>query len=182
MGAWISEKNSFRYGGPQYADVGHYTQIVSSTASRVGCGAAKCGYYMFYYCNYAIGQYGYDFPFKKGKSCEGCPNSCSNGLCTCSKVCQNGGTISTCSYGFTQIITKMCFVSCLFVFFIVSFLDLNTCTCQCPAYAKGSECENLSCTAKTDASLNCWAPNKSYCMYSNIPPICPFLCNRCTIS
>ena len=73
--------------------IGHYTQVVSSLASKVGCGAAKCGSKIYAYCNYATGQMSYTTPFLKGQACKSCPNSCSNGLCTCNKVCQNGGVL-----------------------------------------------------------------------------------------
>ena len=73
--------------------VGHYTQVVSSLATKVGCGAAKCGSNIYAYCNYANGQTSFTIPFLKGTACQACPNSCSNGLCTCNKVCKNGGTL-----------------------------------------------------------------------------------------
>ena len=53
---------------------------------------------MYVYCNYATGQMSYTTPFLQGKACQGCPNSCSNGLCTCNKVCQNGGVLSKIIY------------------------------------------------------------------------------------
>ncbi len=92
--AWISEKQMFVYSGPQNDTVGHYTQVVSNLAAKIGCGAAKCGSSLYAYCNYASAQMSVDNPYTIGKACSSCPNSCVNNMCTCSKVCQNGGTLS----------------------------------------------------------------------------------------
>jgi hypothetical protein len=107
----------------------------------------------FVYCNYVGGQTKYEKPYELGKPCSKCPNSkCVNNLCHCDKACQNGGT-----------------------------LDLSTCSCICPGYTSGSECEQILCT-QSDKELGCWTRNANDCRYSNIPPICPNLCKMCLLS
>ena len=74
--------------------VGHYTQIVNSLTSRVGCGAAKCGNQFYAYCNYVGAQMDFDKPYTIGTPCSSCPSGmCVNNLCNCNLVCQNGGIL-----------------------------------------------------------------------------------------
>lgn len=46
---WYAEKEDFKYGGGHTPGklIGHYTQIVSSMTSRVGCAAAKCSKFIY---------------------------------------------------------------------------------------------------------------------------------------
>ena len=76
--------------------VGHYTQMVRESTSRVGCGAALCKGDQFYiYCNYVGAQTNLHTPYQIGNStCMACPDgSCVDNLCMCTKVSQNGGIL-----------------------------------------------------------------------------------------
>ena len=95
---WLSEGNNFEFGRGsktgKFDDVGHYTQIIDSKTSRVGCGAAKCDSGIYAYCNYATAQDDWKQPFKSGQSCSQCSiNNCESKLCNCSKLCQNNGIL-----------------------------------------------------------------------------------------
>ena len=88
----------------------------------VGCGAIQCGSTNYAYCNYAIGQYDYIKPWVSGSSCTNWSSgSCANNLCSCNKLCFNGGT-----------------------------LNKRTCKCTCPVYTAGDAGETLACD-KSDA-------------------------------
>ncbi|CAB3379530.1 Hypothetical predicted protein [Cloeon dipterum] len=90
--AWHSEVSQFTYNSTQnnFADIGHYTQVVWATSHKVGCGYAKCrdarGVFHNYVCNYCPAgnfQGQINTPYKQGKKCSACPESClPNGLCT----------------------------------------------------------------------------------------------------
>ncbi|XP_059483035.1 cysteine-rich venom protein pseudechetoxin-like [Neocloeon triangulifer] len=89
--AWYSEVSKFKYGSSRnnFAEIGHYTQVVWAQSHKVGCGYAQCrdstGYFHNYVCNYCpagnvVGKI--NTPYKAGAKCSACPNSClSNGLC-----------------------------------------------------------------------------------------------------
>ena len=157
--AWLNEIQYFVYGSPSgsstgnWADIGHYSQIINDGVYAVGCGVTNCGTSFYAYCNYASGQYGTSQPYSNGTVCANCDlSSCSNNLCSCNKVCQNYGTLNT----------------------------LN-CTCQCQPYATGELCEKLICD-KNDTTYGCWgAGNSLYCTYSNTVAACPFTCGICSV-
>ena len=115
---WSDEKAKFQYDvgaiSGNFADIGHYTQLVNNGVGRVGCGAALCDSSSIYaYCNYALGQSEVNRPYTSGPGCSLCPNSkCVNNLCQCDLVCQNNGV-----------------------------LDVNKCTCTCDSSYEGSQCE-----------------------------------------
>jgi Cysteine-rich secretory protein family len=60
--SWHSEVSDFTYGSTtnNFADVGHYTQVVWATSNTVGCGFTQCKdpkssdfpYFNIYVCNY----------------------------------------------------------------------------------------------------------------------------------
>ncbi|KAK7494403.1 hypothetical protein BaRGS_00014295 [Batillaria attramentaria] len=157
---WYNEVQYFEYGvgstTGNWEDVGHYTQVVNAKSQRIGCGLAECPT-KYYFCNYAIGQYGVERPYLNStQSCSECPNQCdaSGKLCDCGgKLCLNGGT-----------------------------LDLATCTCSCdePLYS-GDTCETLTCPSGDSwvcGPDNQWPP--SYCtQFSNVPGSCPYMCGIC---
>lgn len=132
--------------------VGHYTQLITSETSRVGCGAATYNNQIYAFCNYAFAQYNYERPYENGTSCSMCSKqNCKNKLCTCTKMCQNFG-----------------------------ILDLKECKCDCLGYATGNECEILLCN-KTDAQYGCINPNEpKMCVYANTNYNCPHLCGICS--
>ncbi len=132
--------------------VGHYTQIVNSGVSRIGCGAATIGDYFYAYCNYAKAQFDIQRPYLNGTSCSLCSkNKCRNKLCECRKLCQNYGQ-----------------------------LDPVKCECKCPAYARGDECETLVCS-QADEDYGCYAPNdQRMCLYANTVDKCPHTCGTCS--
>lgn len=158
VNAWASEKSDFTYGSSAnvFSSVGHYTQIVNKNAVRVGCGAANCAGTSYVYCDYALGQMSNEVnsPYASGQSCSSCGSAGSaNNLCKCNLLCLNGGT-----------------------------LDLQNCKCNCPKYTSGSQCETKNCTL-TDAAYGCYSGiNNGWCIYSNIPPICPKMCGLCSIT
>lgn len=58
---------------------------------------------------------------------------------------------------------------------------MSSCSCKCPAYASGNECEILNCD-KTDVEYGCQALNQpDWCKFSNIKPLCPHMCGLCLI-
>ncbi|XP_033619234.1 cysteine-rich secretory protein 3 isoform X2 [Fukomys damarensis] len=88
---WYDEEENFIFNvGPKTpsAVIGHYTQVVWYSSSRVGCGIAHCPrnpvlkYYMVcQYCpagNYVARRYA---PYKQGAPCASCPGHCEDGLC-----------------------------------------------------------------------------------------------------
>ncbi|XP_056418996.1 cysteine-rich venom protein-like [Hyla sarda] len=87
--SWYSENVDFKYGhgATSDAEIGHFTQVMWASSSAVGCGMAECkngpAKYNFV-CHYApSGNKGSRAkPWKQGKPCGDCPNSCENNLCT----------------------------------------------------------------------------------------------------
>ena len=58
-------------------------------------------------------------------------------------------------------------------------MDPVACTCSCPIYATGSECEIKLCNL-TDQQYNCYDPtNSTYCKYANLRYNCPHMCGYC---
>ncbi|KAK3773653.1 hypothetical protein RRG08_001383 [Elysia crispata] len=160
METWYKEKNLFKYGqDPKeylgqggWKKIGHYTQMVSHRAHRVGCGFARCQNGRFYACNYAQGQISFRFPYTNGtERCSACSSSCKNGLCDCKgKLCFNKGK-----------------------------LDINTCTCKCQKIYKGAECRTLECPQQDGRSCGGKWP-ESFCKkFSNVPFDCPYMCGKC---
>lgn len=152
--SWYSEKKKFKYGiANSMMKVGHFTQILYEKTSRVGCGFSQCTNGNFYVCNYGSGQMNYAFktPYKTGKPCGDCPDTCANGLCDCKgKLCLNNGKIHP-----------------------------NTCKCECLARFSGENCETLDCD-KPDIFLcpKIWKPD--FCLiYANVPALCPHMCKKC---
>lgn len=133
--------------------VGHYTQIITEDSVRVGCGAAVLDKVAYVFCNYASAQADYIRPYENGTSCSMCSKeNCKDNICTCNKFCQNHG-----------------------------ILDPVKCTCTCPDYSHGDECENLLCS-KTDTQYGCFNPNDSkMCLYHNAVYRCPHLCGFCSL-
>ncbi|CAH1796488.1 unnamed protein product [Owenia fusiformis] len=109
--AWQNEVELFKFGQRTGNNVGHYTQMVWDTSSRLGCGYALCNETKhFFVCNYGpAGNYvgklykPYEVSAKPGSLCGGSLEPSSR-LCDCDgKVCHNGGK-----------------------------LNVDTCECQCP--------------------------------------------------
>lgn len=115
---------------------------------------AKCGSTsIMLFCNYGIIQKNVSNPYTNGISCSSCSSICSKRLCKCSKICQNGGN-----------------------------LNMATCTCECPAFTTGDQCENILCR-KTDKQYGCLEPgNDYYCHFINTKHLCPFTCGFCNIT
>jgi hypothetical protein len=105
------------------------------------------------FCNYANAQTDYIRPYENGTACTMCSKkNCKNNLCTCGKTCQNHGV-----------------------------LDPLTCTCQCPGYSTGNECEQLICS-KNDTEYGCFKiTDIKMCQYENSVARCPHLCSLCSV-
>ncbi|KFQ17414.1 Serotriflin, partial [Merops nubicus] len=89
--AWYNEVKDFKYGTgatTRGAVIGHYTQVVWSKSSQIGCAVAYCPnreYKYFYVCHYCpAGNLisSIPTPYKAGPPCGDCPNACDNGLCS----------------------------------------------------------------------------------------------------
>jgi hypothetical protein len=116
LNGWYGEKSNFVYGATygsltgNFGEVGHYTQMVTASVSRIGCGMAQANSKLYVACNYANGQSNPSMPYKNGTSCSQCgSNQCVNNLCTCNKYCQNYGIISL----------LYIFIKILFIFIII---------------------------------------------------------------
>ena len=131
--------------------VGHYTQLISNTVGRVGCGLAIVNGMAKAICNYGEMRMSDQNPYTNGTSCSGCAgNLCQNNLCTCSKFCVNYGQ-----------------------------LNLQTCSCTCQPFTYGDQCQYFSCN-RTDASYGCpQTGNTFWCQFSNTVYLCPHTCGIC---
>ncbi|XP_041378582.1 cysteine-rich venom protein-like [Gigantopelta aegis] len=160
--AWYNEVRMFRYGeDPKiylgytgWKKIGHYTQIIQNSTSRVGCGYAECrntqyGYY--FVCNYATAQTNLAEPYTEGPRCGACLDTCKDGLCDCGgALCLNGGT-----------------------------LDPETCTCICPPIYKGPVCAELNCPNAEPFYCGRDILKPDCTKYANVPSLCPFMCGIC---
>ncbi|XP_041348038.1 multiple epidermal growth factor-like domains protein 10 [Gigantopelta aegis] len=158
--AWYDEVADYGFGVGRVGDdetkkVGHYTQIVSAVAIRIGCGSAYCENSVYaskihHICNYAVGQSSIKYPYISGTSAAACPNKQSGNLCDCGgKLCFNGGT-----------------------------MDISTCTCTCPTLYKGDLCETLDCPTLDPSSCSIYTLDKCQTnLY--VRNTCPQRCGIC---
>lgn len=114
---WLRGLNNFNFSlgssTGMFNDVGHYTQIINSMTSKIGCGTASCSGNLYAFCNYAFAQEQWKRPYKVGPSCSQCgKENCKDNLCLCDKLCQNDG-----------------------------ILDLRNCQCKCLDSFSGNLCE-----------------------------------------
>ncbi|XP_052827612.1 cysteine-rich secretory protein 3-like isoform X2 [Octopus bimaculoides] len=148
---WHSEVKDFKYGvNTQNTNaVGHYTQVVWATTTRIGCGYAKCSNIRtFYVCNY--GPAG-NFAGKIGEPYQKCSKKAK--LIDCkSNVCYNGGVLDR----------KTC-----------------ECACPKKENIKGPKCslncslaKDTGATCESSVASDCDA-------YANIPDECPWKCGIC---
>ncbi|XP_074659670.1 cysteine-rich venom protein Mr30-like [Tubulanus polymorphus] len=158
---WFNEEKDFKYGvGSTGGVVGHYTQLVWATSTRVGCGYADCTIGRFYVCNYGPAGNSGDSrkPYEEGTQGSKCPHTKDgNGLCDCGdKICLNGAK-----------------------------MDPNTCQCTCykQKWFRKPDC-GLVCSEAKDQWICAtqggdWG--EDYCArYSNVPmQYCPIMCNTC---
>ncbi|CAI9730330.1 uncharacterized protein LOC115217114 isoform X4 [Octopus vulgaris] len=148
---WYSEVKDFQYGvnTQNTVAVGHYTQIVWASSTRIGCGYAKCSNIRtFYVCNYGpagnlIGKIGE--PYKK------CDTKATIKDCK-SSVCYNGGVLDT----------KTC-----------------ECTCLEKENIKGPKCTLNCSLAKDTGPMCTNSPDSDCEEYANIPDECPWKCGIC---
>ncbi|XP_067938980.1 cysteine-rich secretory protein 2-like [Watersipora subatra] len=160
---WYDEVDVFTYGRESanvFSNVGHYTQIVWASSSKIGCGYSYCSNLNadFYVCNYGpAGNFDWWIPYEAGTACGACIDTCDDDkLCDCNgKVCENGGS-----------------------------LDLNTCECTCSQTWNIPGTCGLNCTAVEEPS-SC-KPGEFYdgkCFsWANVPDECPNMCNICPYS
>ncbi|XP_054830299.1 serotriflin-like [Eublepharis macularius] len=89
--AWEKRKAYFNYGvgaTDTSRSIASYTQLIWYNSYQVGCGIAYCPgdiSYFYYVCQYCPPANREDLlarPYKKGPSCNDCPNACENKLCT----------------------------------------------------------------------------------------------------
>ncbi|XP_074657886.1 cysteine-rich secretory protein 3-like [Tubulanus polymorphus] len=162
---WFNENNDFEYGKGSTGggEIGHFTQLVWSSSSHVGCGFGKCpNIGDFYVCNY--GPAGNSpgslpEPYSSGKKGEACPLTFDQetGLCDCGDaMCYNGGNV-----------------------------DPDSCKCQCvnAAHITGPNC-SVDCSAAEDISQCAskggpWG-DKACKQFANVPyQYCPKTCKLC---
>ncbi|XP_060576531.1 venom allergen 5-like [Ruditapes philippinarum] len=153
--AWNDEVKDFTYNGKNaFHKVGHYTQLVWATSSKIGCGMADCGGTNFHVCNYSpAGNFDINKPYKSGKNCGACGN-CKDKLCDCGeKVCENGGDI-----------------------------DTNTCNCKCKqSFHIGDFCQ-LDCRNLTEpfqCGTGSYDANGCVTFSTTVPFECPKTCHVC---
>ncbi|XP_013415601.1 cysteine-rich venom protein latisemin [Lingula anatina] len=160
ISGWFNESKDFRYNDSsvKFEDVGHFTQLVWSGSSLVGCAFAVCkgasgNQWKFYVCNYGPSGNvaGTLTPYNVGEKCGGCNLTCNDGLCDCGGiVCYNGG-----------------------------ILDLNTCSCSCfKNFHVGHQCE-LDCNLAQDEWYCESHYTRSACGTQNAPLECPNMCSIC---
>ncbi|XP_020646264.2 cysteine-rich venom protein [Pogona vitticeps] len=100
---WGTKASNFRYrigpvGDLNGSDI--YTQLIWYNSHRVGCAAAVCKdqltpfRYICHYCPAGNRKPLMRTPYKAGRPCEACPNSCENKLCTNS--CKYADRITDC--------------------------------------------------------------------------------------
>ncbi|XP_073481222.1 serotriflin-like [Aquarana catesbeiana] len=87
--SWFSEVADFSFGigSVNGQEVGHYTQLMWGPSAIMGCGVAECPNLVNkynYVCQYcpAGNRKPTEYPYKRGKPCADCLNSCENNLCT----------------------------------------------------------------------------------------------------
>lgn len=119
--SWYDEISDYTFGTGACAEnkmCGHYTQVIWSATTTLGCGTALCGAASdagttlggdatILVCNYAPpGNVGSQKPYVPGETCAACSASCSDGLCTddpasCTdldpQLTYNGVSYSTCA-------------------------------------------------------------------------------------
>lgn len=67
--------------------IGHFTQLATAGADRVGCAMSKYNIgkkYVLFACNYSLGNIDSQPVYKTGKPCSNCKSGCSKnypGLC-----------------------------------------------------------------------------------------------------
>ncbi|RNA44826.1 cysteine-rich venom latisemin-like isoform X2 [Brachionus plicatilis] len=163
LASWTKEKENFLFKSSSSNGnllSGHYTQMIYSSAARIGCGYGFCfnstyeRYFVCYYGEMQTYHSRYE-PYQEGNKCSGCEKNCVNGLCDCKGVyCLNGGT-----------------------------MDLNTCTCTCPySTFSGKYCENVICP-KEDSPFCSQAMFEDKCwLYPVVRATCPYMCSICAKS
>ncbi|XP_076465511.1 cysteine-rich venom protein Mr30-like [Babylonia areolata] len=163
MSRFYSEKTrlNYTYGGGYIRGAGHYFQLVSYEATRVGCATAKCRktkYKIMRACNYAPALNADKPPYKSGPPCGDCLDNCdaSGKLCDCGgKLCYNGGEI-----------------------------DPSTCQCVCQEGKTGENCQDVDCSIP-DPFPSCrdGRLTKADCgRHKTViadPLMCPHLCGYC---
>ncbi|KAG7474238.1 cysteine-rich venom latisemin-like [Solea senegalensis] len=119
IGAWHSEVEHYQY--PNIStngeSIGHYTQVVWNTSYKVGCGVKNCNGTYLYGCHYyRAGNFLGWPPYKVGRPCGSCNNSCVNQLCT--NPCPYVNPFSNCpamvvNLGCNNTVARAtCFASC----------------------------------------------------------------------
>ncbi|XP_076465099.1 cysteine-rich venom protein Mr30-like [Babylonia areolata] len=154
-------RNNYTYGDDYKKGIGHYFQMVSYEATRIGCAQAKCphkAWKKIRICNYAPSFNADLQPYKNGTSCADCPDFCddSGKLCDCGgKLCYHGGT-----------------------------LNPLTCNCDCLPIWTGENCEKHDCTVSDyftscrDGTLTSDDCGKAGTVIYD-PNMCPHLCDIC---
>ncbi|KAK7494401.1 hypothetical protein BaRGS_00014293, partial [Batillaria attramentaria] len=202
---WYDEVQFYVYGVGSttgyWKDVAHYTQVVNAKSQRIGCGLADCpSGSKFYYCNYAIGQYGIKFPYLNAtQSCSECPNQCdaSGKLCvTCPPTSDEWtcGPNNSWPQPYCTIYSNVKY-SCPYMCGICPHdcgdkmcynggtMNYQTCQCTCKDLYTGDTCETLDCPTGDPSYCGKEQPYgypQSFCdMYSNVPTECPHMCGVC---
>ncbi|CAG9798066.1 unnamed protein product [Chironomus riparius] len=106
---WFEERHNFTYGSHRndLNVVGHFTQMIWASTHKVGCGLSKCSRggprnkpFYNYVCNYCpignrIEKLG--TPYKKGKPCSACSQSChSKKIRLCLNPCNSADMWANC--------------------------------------------------------------------------------------
>ena len=106
VASWEGESSNYTYafiGDPvnNFSAIGHYTQLVWSSTSLVGCGVTHCttntpfpGFpeWDFIVCRYSpAGNFTGQFPYTAGAACQSAADCNDNNVCT-TDACQNPGT------------------------------------------------------------------------------------------
>ncbi|XP_067678647.1 uncharacterized protein [Haliotis asinina] len=87
INGWYNEKNKWTYGDAFSPATGHYTQMIWSSTTHVGCAAKRCPDMYLLACFYSPPGNVMGFnPYTRGAPCSMCHGGCQNNLCVSAPI------------------------------------------------------------------------------------------------